>query len=148
MLDLIIFLSLLTVGYLFGRLNEQRHYRAIKRREAVWLSLPATSLKKPLMVPDGPVHAELVCGCCVISVDYFKRIAAPLRQMFGGNVMVYETLVDRARREAVLRLKQNSKGAREIVNLRLETSAVSQGQMGQVGAIEVHAYGTAIYDRP
>ncbi|MCI5128213.1 MAG: hypothetical protein D3907_06860, partial [Candidatus Electrothrix sp. AUS3] len=33
---------------------------------------------------------------------YFKRIVAGLRNIFGGNVQSYETLVDRARREAVI----------------------------------------------
>lgn len=147
MIDLIIFLGLITTGYVVGQTLERRHYRAIERREAVLLTLPTTSQKRAFdSVPPG-VRSELVQGACCISIDYFKRIAAALRQLFGGRVSSYETLVDRARREAILRLKESAGDARQIINLRLETSSITKGQGGQVGAIEVHAYGTALYDR-
>ncbi|PIE63030.1 MAG: hypothetical protein CSA25_02230 [Desulfobacter postgatei] len=70
--------------------------------------------------------SKLVTGNVVISVDYFKRIAAGLRNLFGGQVCVYESLVDRARREALLRLHESCEDADEIINL-LETSSILQG---------------------
>ena len=88
---------------------------------------------------------ELVTGNAVISVDYFKRVAAGLRKLFGGNLTTYETLVDRARREAILRLKESCQGATQIINLRIETSSISQGKSNQIGSVEVLAYATAIY---
>ena len=146
MIDLIIFLSLITTGYVVGQTLERRHYRAIERREAALLALPTTSTKRSCgAVPPG-TRSELVQGACCISIDYFKRIAASLRQLFGGRVSSYETLVDRARREAILRLKEGAGDAHQIINLRLETSSITKGQGGQVGAIEVHAYATALYD--
>ena len=48
--------------------------------------------------------------------------------MFGGRVSAYETLVDRARREAILRMKEEAKGADIILNMRLETSSISKGR--------------------
>ncbi len=146
MIDLIIFLALIITGYVVGQHLERQHYRSIKSREASLLMLPTTSKKQPMSELSPTTRATLVEGACVISVDYFKRIASALRQLFGGNVRSYETLVDRARREAILRLKENANGASEIINLRIETSSVSKGRQGQVGAVEVHAYGTAIYD--
>ena len=70
--------------------------------------------------------------------------------VIGGPVKSHESLLDRARREAVLRLKERCAGAHEIVNLRLETSAISTSTSGGIGAIEVVAYGTALYfaDQP
>jgi len=69
-----------------------------------------------------------------------------LRNFFGGRVSSYETLVERARREATLRMKQEAAefGAQVVFNLKLETASVSQGRKGQVGAVEVYAYGTAM----
>ena len=49
-------------------------------------------------------------------------------------------LVDRARREAILRMKEQAADADLFVNLKLETSSVSQ-----VGSVEVLAYCTAIW---
>ena len=43
----------------------------------------------------------LVAGSVVISEDYFKRIVSSLQSLFGGRLRSYESLVDRARREAV-----------------------------------------------
>ena len=65
--------------------------------------------------------------------------------MFGGNISSYESIVDRARREAIIRMKEDAGNASEIINIRIATSSVSQNAKKDVGAIEVLAYGTAIY---
>jgi len=136
---------LVALGYIFGRIAETRHYQSIHAREQAFLGLPSTSSKKP-MGNLGPFsHAHLVQGNVVISVDYFKRFLATLRNIFGGTVQAYETLLDRARREAVLRLKESCPEADQIINLRLETSSISKGDSERIGSVEVLAYGTAIY---
>jgi uncharacterized protein YbjQ (UPF0145 family) len=59
----------------------------------------------------------------------------------------YETLIDRARREAILRMKEQARSADAIVNFRIETSSISKGgrRRGKtVGTVEALAYGTAI----
>jgi uncharacterized protein YbjQ (UPF0145 family) len=81
----------------------------------------------------------------VISIDYFKRIVMILRSFFGGNIHGYETLLDRAQREAVLRLKESCPDATQLINLRIETSSIFKGQGKQVGSVEMMAYATAIY---
>ncbi len=93
-------------------------------------------------------HAQLVHGHVVISIDYFKQILAGLRNFFGGTIQSYETLLDRARREAILRMKESCPTANEILNLRIETSSISKGDGNRIGSIEVLAYGTAIYYQP
>ena len=134
----------IALGYIFGRAAEAKHYRSIVAREQALLHLPATSLKK--RVGTGAVaRSELVTGSVVVSVDYFKKAAATLRALVGGPVKSYETLLDRAKREAVLRLKESCPSADEIVNLRLETLPLNGSQRGQVTGVEVLAYGTAIY---
>ncbi|HEU4853070.1 MAG TPA: heavy metal-binding domain-containing protein [Telluria sp.] len=146
-LPLAIWPALILLGYIFGRAAEARHYRSIASREQAWLALPATSGKN-LLDPSRPVErSELVTGSCVVSIDYFKRAVASLRSLVGGAVKSHETLIDRARREAVLRLKESCPGAQEIVNLRIETSSISGSRPGSVGSVEVLAYGTAVYFR-
>jgi len=145
LIQLIFFLTLLSVGYVFGKIAEKKHYRSIMEREKQWVHVPTTSGRHVLATDQEVKQVQLVTGSVVISVDYFKRIVAGLRNIFGGNVQSYETLVDRARREAVLRMKESCPQADQIINLRLETSSISQGQKNQVGSIEVLAYGTAVY---
>jgi len=143
--SLIIFFVLLSLGYVFGKMSENRHYRSIHAREQALVALPTTSSKKPIGNSAPIHHAELVYGHVVISVDYFKQILAGLRNLFGGTVQSYETLLDRARREAILRMKERCPTADQILNLRIETSSISKGDAGdQIGSIEVLAYGTAI----
>lgn len=143
--QLIIFAVLLSLGYFFGRHAEKKHYRSIMEREKIMLALPTTS-KKYVEEDNRKVsQCKLVNGSMVVSVDYFKRVLAKLRNFFGGNVQSYETLIDRARREAVLRMKESCPDADMIVNLRLETSSITKGAGKQVGSVEVLAYGTAVY---
>lgn len=144
MADLIIFLVLIGLGYLFGHYAEKKHYASIAKREQEFLKLPAISHKNP--IGSGAIYkTNLAYGSVVISVDYFKRTLAALRNLFGGSVRSYETLLDRARREAILRLKESCPKADEIINLRIETSSIYKGQGKSIGSVEVLAYGTAIY---
>lgn len=145
MIELYFVLGLLVVGYVVGQYLERRHYRSIEQREQQLVNLATTSSKRPIGEIPDPSRVELVEGACVISVDYFKRFVAGLRMFFGGNVRSYETLVDRARREAILRLKETCNEADQVINLRIETSSITKGNQNQIGSIEVHAYATAIY---
>lgn len=133
----------IVLGYIFGRMAEARHYRSIIAREKALLALPATSLKS-LLGTAPVVRSELVTGSVVVAVDHFKKAASTLRSLVGGPVQSYESLLDRAKREAVLRLKESCPDAHEIVNLRLETMPLT-GNQRQVNGVEVLAYGTAIY---
>ena len=145
MVDLIIFLTLLVTGYLFGQYFERKHYKSIIKREKETLHVPLMTLKT---TPPGLKNcdAALVTGSVVVSVDYFKRFLAGLRALIGGRVKSYESLVDRARREAILRMKEQAiaRGAIVVTNVRIETSSISKGQGKAIGSIEVLAYGTSI----
>lgn len=138
-------LALLLLGYVAGSRAEKRHYESIVAREKATLGLPVTSLRRVAFGSEVE-NAWLVAGCAVISVDYFKRFIAQIRNFIGGRVTSYESLIDRARREAVLRMKAEAAGADFILNVRLETSSIGGDASGRgsVGAIECYAYGTAI----
>lgn len=141
-LDLIIFLVLLGTGYTVGRVIERRHYASIRLRERRLRDVLAFPMR---FAPDSvrPQHAFLVHGAVVVSADYFKTFVAGLRNLVGGRFRSYETLLERARREALLRLKQDAhaKGARLVVCVRFETTSLTNGW---APAIEVLAYGTAL----
>ncbi len=145
MVDLIIFLILITIGYIAGTLAEKRHYRSIRKRETEFLNLPAVTMKGVDYPAEKVKSAQMVYGSAVISIDYFKRMLAGLRNIFGGTVKSYETLIDRARREALLRMKEMAGSATVIVNVRIETSAIGKrANKKGVGCLEAIAYGTAL----
>jgi uncharacterized protein YbjQ (UPF0145 family) len=147
LLQIIIFVGLIFVGYLAGRTNENRHYKKIRAEEIRFQNLPVFPTA-PSEVMEKAQGGVLVTGNVVIAMDYFKRIAGALRKLFGGRIQVYETLLDRARREAILRMKKHAVQARGkvIVNMRLETSTIGTTQRNKnSGSIEVLAYGTALW---
>lgn len=147
--DIGLVVILLAVGYVTGTLFERSHYKSIERREWETLHIPLITAKT---LPFDPARAEavaLVSGSAVISVDYFKRFVAWLRNIFGGRVKAYEPLLDRARREAVLRMKEQTLDADYIVNVRIETASISKSSKKRsVSCVEAFAYGTAVRLRP
>lgn len=139
-------LALLVLAYFTGAAVERRHYASIRERELRWRGLPAVTFRS---VPSSWQVTEcmLLTGSVVISVDYFKRFLAGLRAIFGGRVKVYESLLDRARREALMRLKQAAveAGCHAIVNVRLETCRMANSQNSEgIAGIEVLAFGTGL----
>ena len=140
---------LLVVAFLVGELIERRHYTSLRAREVALKDLPTVTLER-LPVPEGWEHdtSGLIAGHVVISVDHFKRFVAGLRQLFGGQIRTYETLMDRARREAILRMKQQAsdRGYHAIINLRVESSRLaSSGRQGKgTAGVEVLAFATGI----
>ncbi len=145
MIELALLLALLAVGYTVGRARELRHFKSILERERELRHVLAFSTRYPPPL-ETPMTSTLVAGNVVVSVDYFKRIAAGLRLLVGGRVAAYETLVERARREAVLRMKADAarRGATLVFNVKLETASISKGYRQDIGAVEVYAYGTAL----
>ena len=133
-------------AYFTGTIIERRHYRSLRVRENASRRFLAVTFS---CVPEDRevVASELVTGSVVISIDHFKRFFAGLRMLFGGRITSYETLLDRGRREAIMRLKENSRkrGFQAVINMRLETSrlASSRGNQGIAG-VEVLAFGTAL----
>ena len=83
----------------------------------------------------------------MVSSDYFKQFLSAWRLFFGGRLKSYETLLERARREAVLRMKAEAQAgnANAIFNVKLETSVISDQNSGggAIGTVEILAYGTA-----
>ena len=145
MVELLVFFVLLLLGYVVGQILEKNHYRSILKREAELRNIPLIASKK---LPDEftPCETRLVAGNVVISVDFFKKFVAGLRNLVGGRMISYESLIDRARREALLRMREEAKiaGANYVFNVKMETSSISKGRRDSVGSVEVLAYGTAI----
>jgi len=144
-LDLIVALVLAATGFFVGRLIERRHYASIRRREAELAGVLVFAVRFPPPRLTAPSQ-HLVAGSVVIADDYFKSLLAGLQSFFGGHVRTYESLVDRARREAVLRMKTEARkrGASMIVNVKFQTFAIPGRRRNSTRAVEVLAYGTAL----
>lgn len=140
-------LTVLIVAYLVGNVIERRHFRELRRREENAHGYPVMTFET---MPDSwrVGSTGLVTGSVVISLDYFKRVIAGLRALIGGRVKTYEPLLDRARREALLRMIEAAQrdGYDAVVNVRLETSRLANSRRDGNGTagVEMLAFGTAV----
>lgn len=140
---LLSFIILLAIGIIFGGMNERRHFERLKRDEAELSHIKVLSIKT---LPGGlEPGGALVTGSVVVAVDYFKKIMANIRMFFGGRLNSYESLLERARREAIVRMMREADaiGADMIYNARVEFSAIG-AQPQAIGGAELLAYGTAV----
>lgn len=141
------FFGLLILSYITGKWIESRHYQSIRQREHAFLNRPAITTKT-LEEGRTVTRTVLAVGSVVVSVDYFKRFLAGFRMLFGGELRAYAPLLDRGKREAVLRMKESCPDADLYLNCRLETSAISRGRKNTIGCVEIVAYSTAIRFKP
>lgn len=148
-LDLFILVALFVIGYGAGRYNEGRHYASIRRREEELRGVLLFATRFP-PVGIGRVSTQLVSGSVVISEDFFKGIVAALYNLVGGRVRSYESLLDRARREAIVRMKAEARklGATMVINIKFQTFAIGGRRAESVRGVEMLAYGTALAPAP
>lgn len=137
-LKISITLVLFFIGWGFGRFIEQKNLRELDEKERLLSHIYIDTNKFQTSNHQG----QLISSNVVISHDYFKYIIAQIQNFFGGRLTTYESVVERARREAIVRLKQEAEkvGAKQIMGLRLSTTELGM----QGGMVEVFAYGTAI----
>ena len=138
---------LLVATFFIGQKGERDHFDDLRRREARLRAMPVTTFET---LPTGwePTGSGIVNGSVVMSADYFKRFVAGFRKFFGGRLTMYEPLLDRARREAVVRMLEEArkKGFDAVINVRIEGSRINRSGTEKDGvvAVEMLAYGTGI----
>lgn len=138
-------LILLVITYFTNKYYEKKHYESILEREEALRHIRVVPIKKP---PRNFTRQQLVRGSVVITSSHFTRFLAAFRHFFGGHIGSYEVLLDRARREAILRMKEEADelGANIVFNMKFETATLGNihaPQSGMMGTVEVLVYGTA-----
>jgi uncharacterized protein YbjQ (UPF0145 family) len=150
-IQLVVVAVLLLVGLVFGRMAEKRHFAELAKKEAELRDILVFT-GKTVPTELDVVRSQLVCGSVVVAEDYFKRMAAAVKSLVGGRLTAYESLMDRGRREAIVRMKEQARrlGATMVFNVRFETASLAEGSNPQQKAMfsaEFIAYGTALVRR-
>ena len=138
---------LILLAWFTGRAAEKNHIKRLNRRENQLSEMLVTNIKSFPPSAEPQKHAELVVGQVVIATDYLKSFLANIKKIFGGNLKSYESLMNRARREAVIRMLEEAheNGYDAVCNMRLQFSDIggmSASSRGNV-MVEVFAFGTA-----
>jgi uncharacterized protein YbjQ (UPF0145 family) len=140
-------LQVLTIGlagWLLAAWFERRHLRSLSAREAPLQHISINTCKNP--PPCEPATSTLLIGSVVVAHDYFRTLIITLKRLIGGSIEPYERLIQRGRREALIRLKEEAdlRGLDKLVNVRFGTTSIS-GRF--LHAIEMVAYGTGVRTR-
>ncbi|MFH1748604.1 MAG: heavy metal-binding domain-containing protein [Planctomycetota bacterium] len=139
-------LLLLFLGLLVGGAREQAHLRNLARRERVLSSMFVTDIRAyaPQTLSDRP--PALVMGEAIIATDYLKSFLSKIRKILGGELKTYQSLMLRARREALLRMLEHARqqGYNAVCNVRLDSADIGGSSSGRgVALAGMMATGTA-----
>ena len=141
--------GLLLLAFYTGSRVERRHNESLAEREKTLRHMLVTDVKRfPAhgrdVVPDA--GGALVMGEVVIATDYLKSFLAGLRNIMGGELKSYQSLVLRARREAMLRMLEEADqlGYNAVCNIRYDASDIG-GMAGGAGVVQIESFvsGTA-----
>lgn len=145
--NIIIAVGLFVIGWYFGRRNEKKHLDDLFVSEKLLghVIVSGERFFEPVCNSIKNSHCHecsgvLVVGSVVIAQDRFKFVVAQLLSLLGKNLTVYEILLERGRREALVRMKRQADkaGCNQIFGVRFETSVIN------MYSLEILAYGTAV----
>lgn len=145
---LAMFGGLICLGLIVGGTVERNHFKDLELREQKTQHMLVTQLKTFPGAQPSDLTPTMLVSETVISSDYLKSFLGALRNIFGGEVKSFQTLLERGRREAVLRLKEESiqRGYDAICNVRLETADIggrNANKKNQIVMASILATGTA-----
>ena len=144
-IDLIFPLLMLVFFFFVGGFVERRHLKSLKEREEKLEGIMVHQLKS--LPPGWTVIGDpvLLAGSVVIANDYFKAFKSTLKKIIGGNLGEYERLLERGRREAIVRLKEKAlaQGCNVVWNIRMDT-AMMQDKRRNASSAEIIIYGTGM----
>ena len=124
--------AVLFVGWLAGHLSETKHERSLAAREEALKDVETTDLRNPLGFAGAEGPCSLVSGEAVVASDTFKTWVFGLKNIVGGESKTFTRLFDRARREALLRMKERARelGCNAVCNVRFDSADIGGNAAG------------------
>ena len=118
--------AVLFVGWLAGHLSETKHERSLAAREEALKDIETTDLRNPPGFAGAEGPCSLVSGEAVVASDTFKTWVFGLKNIVGGESKTFTRLFDRARREALLRMKERARelGCDAVCNVRFDSADI------------------------
>jgi len=146
-----IILFLLALGFFVGHYRETSHIRNLDQREQQMSDMLVSQLKSFPASGPGAAPPQMFFGETVIATDYFKSFLAKFRNIFGGEVKSYQSLLIRARRESLMRVLEQARnqGYNAVCNVRYESADIGGNSTArQVAMVCIIATATAYHARP
>jgi len=124
--------GILFIGWLAGHLSETKHERSLAAREDALKDIEATDMRNPPGFAGAQGPCVLVSGEAVVASDAFKSWVFGLKNIVGGESKTFTRLFERARREALLRMKERAVelGCDAICNVRFDCADIGGNAAG------------------
>ena len=124
--------AVLFVGWLAGHLSETKHERSLAAREEALKDVETTDLRNPPGFAGAEGPCSLVSGEAVVASDTFKTWVFGLKNIVGGESKTFTRLFDRARRAALLRMKERARelGCDAVCNVRFDSADIGGNAAG------------------
>lgn len=137
---------MLVFFFFVGNYVERKHLRSLQEREEELKDIVVHQLKS---MPSGwTVVGEpiLLTSSVVLANDYFKSFKSALKNLVGGQLTDHQRLMERGRREAIVRLKAQARdaGCNVVWNVRMETAMMQEQRRQKASSGEFIAYGTGM----
>ena len=110
--------------------------------------------KDPLSTLDGGYRDDvsssgIVWAGAVYGPSHWHLLIGFLNNVLGGSIDIFQKVISAGRAESMQRLREQAirEGWDEVINVRIDTSALAPAASKGLRAVEVFAYGTGIkYD--
>ena len=124
--------AVLFVGWLAGHLSETKHERSLAAREEALKDIETTDMRNPPGFAGAEGPCSLVSGAAVVASDTLKTWVFGLKNIVGGESKTFTRLFDRARREALLRMKERARelGCNAVCNVRFDSADIGGNAAG------------------
>ena len=144
LIGLACFIVPLAAAWMIGSSVERRHFAELDAREDRIRATMIVTQTRELFAPvEGKLPPKMLMAETAIATDYMKTYLAGWRGFFGGEVRSYRTLLERARREATLRMVEEAQllGYNAVGNIRLDPCEIG----GAAASAVIVATATAYY---
>ena len=124
--------AVLFVGWLAGHLSETKHERSLAEREEALKDIETTDMRNPPGFAGAEGPCVLVSGEAVVASDTFKSWVFGFKNSVGGESKTFTRLFDRARRAALLRMKERALelGCNAVCNVRFDNADIGGNAAG------------------
>lgn len=125
-------LLIIGTGLVAGSVSERRHEKSLRKRERELADVETTAMRSPPGFKGSNGPCALVSGEAVVASDTFKSWIFGIKNIVGGESKSFTRLFDRARREALLRMKAQAKelGFNAVCNVRFDSADIGGNAAG------------------
>ena len=146
-------LFLILLAMTVGGYNERTHVNSLEQRESETADMVVSQLKSFPGFISSDKPPKMFISETIISAHYVKMILVSIRNLFGGEVKSFRVIMERARRESVLRVLEQARqeGYNAVCNIRLDSvdiNGAATRKQSKMALGSIMASGTAYIAQP